>query len=121
MPICPRCGKCLSSEQALTYHLNKKYKCGTWKCSKCDMNFGTKLDLNLHQMACCGYRIDSPPFDVLQKIYNEINTPIVQVDDSNIIHNVNPAYLKTTNLTQKQIIGSVLTNCSNNVYVYKVH
>ena len=36
MPIYPKCGKSFSSEQALTYHLNKKYKCGTWKCAACN-------------------------------------------------------------------------------------
>ena len=50
MPICPKCGKCLSSEQALSYHLNRKYKCGTWKCIKCDKLFDTKFDLNIHEM-----------------------------------------------------------------------
>lgn len=53
MPICPRCGKKLSSEQAVTYHLNKKYKCGSWKCSLCSNVFSTKFDLNIHMMSNC--------------------------------------------------------------------
>lgn len=27
MPICPRCGKCLCTEQSLEYHLSKKKRC----------------------------------------------------------------------------------------------
>lgn len=52
MPICPRCGKTLSSEQALTYHLNRKYRCNTWVCSKCSVVFNTKFDLHIHQLKC---------------------------------------------------------------------
>lgn len=52
MPICPRCGKNLSSEQALTYHLNRKYRCNTWVCSKCTVVFSTKFDLHIHQLKC---------------------------------------------------------------------
>ena len=56
MPICPRCGKTLSSDQALSYHLNRKYKCNTWVCQKCDTLFNTKFDLNIHQLKCLGDR-----------------------------------------------------------------
>ena len=52
MPICPRCGKSLSTDQALTYHLNRKYKCGHWSCEKCNVKFDTKFDLTIHKMKC---------------------------------------------------------------------
>tara|TARA_B100001094_G_scaffold330798_1_gene396980 strand:- start:6228 stop:6671 length:444 start_codon:yes stop_codon:yes gene_type:complete len=53
MPLCPRCGKTLSSEQAVTYHLNKKYKCGSWKCHICNKTLATKFDLNIHLLSKC--------------------------------------------------------------------
>lgn len=52
MPICPRCGKQLSSDQALTYHLNRKYKCNNWQCTKCTTVFATKFDMNIHHLKC---------------------------------------------------------------------
>lgn len=53
MPLCPRCGKNLSTEQAVTYHLNKKYKCGSLKCHLCTKPFTTKFDLNIHLLSNC--------------------------------------------------------------------
>ena len=61
MPICPRCGKTLSSDQALCYHLNRKYKCNTWVCQKCETLFNTKFDMNIHQLKCLGDRNTTPP------------------------------------------------------------
>ena len=52
MPICPRCGKSFTSEQALTYHLHKKFKCNTLKCRFCAQIFPTKLKLQLHEYNC---------------------------------------------------------------------
>ena len=74
MPICPRCGKCLSSEQALTYHLNRKYKCGTWNCVKCKTNFNTKFNLQMHELECLGDRSTMllPTTDMLLDVYNAL-------------------------------------------------
>ena len=52
MPICPRCGKSLTTDQALQYHLNKKFKCNSIKCEKCNQTFETKLKLQMHMMHC---------------------------------------------------------------------
>ena len=54
MPICPRCGKTLSTQQALEYHLQKKNKCGSIKCKICDQSFDTKLSLQMHCLKCEG-------------------------------------------------------------------
>ena len=54
MPICPRCGKTLSTYQALEYHLKKKNKCGSIKCKICDKTFETKLALQMHCLECEG-------------------------------------------------------------------
>lgn len=52
MPICPRCGKALSTDQALSYHLNRKYKCNSWTCKFCERKFDTRFSLNIHQNQC---------------------------------------------------------------------
>lgn len=53
MPICSRCGKVLSTNQALEYHLQKKYQCNfAWKCVKCDSVFETKMKLDNHMKLC---------------------------------------------------------------------
>jgi len=71
MPVCPKCGKNFSSEQALCYHLNKKFKCGTWKCATCSVVFDTKHALKIHNMSCSGYSSNVPSYDVLCKIYSK--------------------------------------------------
>jgi len=90
MPVCPRCGKCLSSEQALNYHLNKKYKCGTWNCTKCDQKFDTKFDYKIHEMNCSRRTLTyCPCYDVLRDIYNAIPCMIYELDEGKI-KNMNP-------------------------------
>ena len=82
MPICPRCGKCLSSEQALSYHLNRKYKCGYWHCNKCKEIFNTKFNLQMHELRCLNTGTEYiPSTEVLTKIYNKLPIGIVQLDD----------------------------------------
>lgn len=73
MPICPRCGKSLSSEQALTYHLNKKYKCGSWECQKCNKNFDTKFDKNIHEMNCVTEKT-CLSYEYLMDIYKKLES-----------------------------------------------
>jgi len=63
----------LSSEQALTYHLNKKYRCGTWKCEKCGKGFDTKFDKNIHEMNCCSTATQSLQ-DELMEIYKTLDS-----------------------------------------------
>ena len=93
MPICPRCGKTLSSDQALCYHLNRKYKCNTWICQKCDTLFKTKFDLNIHQLHCLGDRIKEENVCPNGFYYKIINLPMVFLEydtTSNLITYVNP-------------------------------
>ena len=53
MPICPRCAKCLCTQQALDYHLRKQKKCNpSFKCNNCSQIFFNTLELNLHQTEC---------------------------------------------------------------------
>jgi len=77
MPICPKCGKCLSTEQALTYHLQKKNKCGSIKCAGCNKQFNTKLELQMHMINCDKNKV--PSVDELIELYNVL--PIVKYKD----------------------------------------
>lgn len=54
MPVCPRCGKVLSTQQALEYHLKRKFKCGQIKCYICGRIFNTHLELQMHKIECEG-------------------------------------------------------------------
>jgi hypothetical protein len=115
MPICPRCGKCLSSEQALTYHLNRKYKCGTWNCTKCATNFSTKFQLQIHEMSCIGDREQHktgymhPSTDTLLKIYNSIPMIIMELDTvhKNIV-NISPQCEHLLGIKQEHLLGLTL-------------
>lgn len=88
MPICPRCGKSLSSEQALTYHMNRKYRCGVWNCIRCKQKFNTKFDLQIHEMKCIGDRrmesnkkVNYPSTETLLEIYKTVPYAILEIDD----------------------------------------
>jgi len=104
MPICPRCGKCLSSEQALEYHLNKKYKCGTWKCMNCSVFCDTKFQLQMHEMKCYNDRKETPGYDVLREFYLKSNIVVFQIDNS-IIQMVSPSISKYLGIDEKYVIG----------------
>ena len=53
MPICSRCGKPLSTQQALEYHLRKKKKCTTiFNCKNCNKDFASNMEMLYHQMTC---------------------------------------------------------------------
>tara|TARA_Y100000389_G_scaffold2164_1_gene2197 strand:+ start:19916 stop:20257 length:342 start_codon:yes stop_codon:yes gene_type:complete len=93
MPICPRCGKCLSSEQALSYHLNKKYKCGTWACMKCSQKFDTKLQLQLHEMHCGVIERDYPDYGVLRKMYDNCRNTMCEIDNGIIVRSNNNLFI----------------------------
>jgi len=117
MPICPRCGKCLSSEQALTYHLNRKYRCGIWNCVKCSVNFNTKFQLQIHEMSCIGDRpvqddmsgYTNPSTEMLMKVYKSIPAMIVTLDlqDENIIH-VSPQCESFFSMKPSELVGKHL-------------
>lgn len=81
MPVCPKCGKMLSTDQALTYHLQKRNRCGTIKCDFCNRQFKTKLELQMHLLSCDKNKI--PELEDLISLYNSL--PIVKVDDLNNI------------------------------------
>lgn len=106
MPICPKCGKSFSSEQALTYHLNKKYKCGTWKCTKCDCVFETKFAMKIHNMSCSDQYTNSvPSYDVLCNIYTKHPGVIFELDSNGIIHSVSPSCKDKFGFEPRQLLG----------------
>jgi hypothetical protein len=82
MPICPRCGKSLTSDQALNYHLNRKFRCGIWNCTRCHTNFNTKHQLNLHEMQCGDVfrKHTHPSTDTLLNVYKHIPVSIIEFD-----------------------------------------
>ena len=52
MPICPRCGKDFSTNQSLTYHLSRKIKCNSYRCSECNKSFNTNHEKVIHETEC---------------------------------------------------------------------
>ena len=52
MPICFRCGKHLTTDQGLQYHLSKKTQCDTLSCDTCKEKFENKTLLRNHQINC---------------------------------------------------------------------
>lgn len=46
--VCHRCGRVLSSEQALNYHLSKKIKCNSLFCKTCNVYFTSKTKFKNH-------------------------------------------------------------------------
>lgn len=106
MPICPKCGKCFSSEQALQYHMNKKYPCGMWKCANCNEMCDTKFALKIHNMACSNYNNKNiPSFDILSKLYSQSSIMCFEVDDNGVIHSVSPSVEKHLGYNYKDLIG----------------
>lgn len=119
MPICPRCGKCLSSEQALTYHLNRKYKCGTWNCVKCLTNFNTKFQLQIHEMECLrtltkdsgGY----PTTELMFQIYNTAPIVCIHLSADKRIDLVSPQSLHMFNIPPESLIGLSQAQCIEHI------
>lgn len=121
MPICPRCGKSLSSDQALTYHLNRKYKCGTWKCSKCYTPFDTKFALNIHETSCKSERnYILPSYDILCNIYTKSDFIFIEVDAHDIIHNISPNCQKYLGFSQQELIGKKDTAVIHDDYICRM-
>ena len=116
MPICPRCGKCLSSEQALTYHLNRKYKCGTWNCVKCLTNFNTKFQLQIHEMDCLGNSKRAnggfPTTEVLFNIYNTVPLVCIHTASSdNTVDLVSPQCASLFGICPESLMGLSRADC----------
>ena len=86
MPVCPRCGKCMSSEQALMYHLNKKYKCCTWKCLACSEICNTKFQLQMHEMSCTKITQSKENIDMqyLLNVYNNLPIGVIEIQNDQI-------------------------------------
>ena len=114
MPICYKCGKSLSSEQALTYHMNRKYKCGTWKCAQCNLSFSTKFDMNIHLLHCEQFKSHHPmpSADVLSDLFQNIPLSILVVNDNNIVSYFTP-YTKTKYPHALSIVGKPIDTISN--------
>ena len=93
MPICPRCGKCLTSDQALTYHMNKKFKCGSWCCVKCDVTFTTKLDLQMHNIKCQTEHVTKGDTQqtIMNQVYSNGNIAILEIDSNRIVISASPS------------------------------
>ena len=51
-PKCFKCGVTFASEQSLKYHLNKKTKCNTLVCTKCEAVFTNESSLTIHKVQC---------------------------------------------------------------------
>jgi hypothetical protein len=122
MPICPRCGKCLSSEQALAYHLNKRYKCGTWKCLKCKTGFDSKFQLQLHEFNCIENREETPSFDILRQLYLNLPLLIFKVTN-NKIEEISPACRDFLGFNPQEMIGNEIIKAVGNdsKWVTKTH
>jgi hypothetical protein len=119
MPVCPRCGKCLSTEQALSYHLSKKYKCGTWKCLCCKKSFDSKFQLQIHELSCVLERVDTPSYDVLRQIY--IKSPVLFVKGTSLVETSSPYCKSIIGLDEYELVGTKheISNQSNNIIIRK--
>tara|TARA_B100001996_G_scaffold369160_1_gene342329 strand:+ start:525 stop:971 length:447 start_codon:yes stop_codon:yes gene_type:complete len=117
MTICPKCGKSFSSEQALCYHLNKKYPCGTWKCNTCNSTFDTKFALKIHSMSCCNNytTVGIPSYDTLCKMYKSTSITFYEVDDNGIIHSASPGCIKNFGFHSAELVGKRLDNFTENI------
>jgi len=109
MPVCPRCGKCLSTEQALSYHLSKKYKCGTWKCLCCKKSFDSKFQLQIHELSCVLERVDTPSYDVLRQFY--LKSPVLFVKGENIVESISPFCKTAIGCDDNELIGMKHESC----------
>ena len=51
--MCYKCGKNLTTEQSLKYHISRKYPCDSkeLKC-ECGHLFPSRLDLRVHKISC---------------------------------------------------------------------
>ena len=83
MPGCPRCGKILSSQQALEYHLRRVKRCNSaFKCDDCNKMFRSKEEYLIHKHSCY-----MPPEKLSRIVQNKHYDIVYILDQSlNIIH-----------------------------------
>lgn len=84
MVLCPRCNKNLSTNQALTYHLNRRTPCNSIRCCYCEQQFATKLDLQMHLMRCSSVSENEPSDSLLLTIFKASPLGIVATVDDRI-------------------------------------
>lgn len=68
MPICPRCGKSLCTNQALDYHLRKKFKCSDNSCNICKLQFENRYKRDAHIKYCKAQKL----FHTFAKCYTNV-------------------------------------------------
>jgi transcription elongation factor Elf1 len=105
MPICPRCGKTLSTDQALSYHLNRKYKCNSWVCKFCNRNFETRFSLNIHENQC---EFSTANIKSSIDIWNQIPIIFYVIDAQNVIRFISKQAEEKYNLKPNDILHSKL-------------
>ena len=125
MPECPKCGKILSNDNTLLYHLNKKFPCDSYKCASCKKIFATKFHLQVHEMKCevaqalNKKKLSLNPFEdrqktnkldpsLLQYIYQSCPDVIIETDTKLKINSVSPSVLQVMGYTQDEMIGENL-------------
>lgn len=96
MVLCPRCNKNLSTNQALTYHLNRRIPCNSIRCLYCNQTFPTKLDLQMHTMRCS--RVDNivPETSVLYDMFQHSPYGILVIANNRVrYHSPNLTCIRT--------------------------
>lgn len=121
MPTCPKCGKILSNDNTLLYHLNKKFPCDSYKCKFCKEIFGTKFHLQVHEMKCevakCANKkkLSLNPFEnapasrtlddgMLRFIYNTCPDIITEIDMNCKILSISPSVERILGTTQDELV-----------------
>lgn len=84
MVLCPRCNKNLSTNQALTYHLNRRTPCNSIQCPHCQQRFQTKLDLQMHMMRCTHVKDPIPDPSLLSTAFQHAPFGIVITVDQRV-------------------------------------
>lgn len=96
MVLCPRCNKNLSTNQALTYHLNRRVPCNSIRCLHCNQAFTTKLELQMHMMRCSRIEPSVPEPSVLYDLFQHSPYGILVVADERVrYHSPNVGDVRT--------------------------
>jgi len=93
MPICFKCGKNLSTDQSLQYHLNRRVKCNTLHCDKCDKQFQSKLSFDSHLHECDGRNISTRN---RHKLYDNVKSErifLIEINKENKITYISTHFL----------------------------
>lgn len=100
MHTCPRCGKHMSTEQSLCYHLSKKRRCDSLQCKLCQMTFQSKYRYRIH-LAECNHEIcetQSKTLTQSDKIVSNNNELFDAYLRSIKRETITPIYAKTNSL-----------------------